>query len=466
MRTRLTAVDTILSIVSLGVLIFFLVGQCMGLDSIPPGFFVDESSIGLNAYTIATRGVDEHGARLPLYFAAFGDYKNPIYIYSIVPLLGIFGPHVWSVRLGSLLWVLAALVVLLLLMKVSKSNKLVVVSTLALALSSPWTTHLSRVAFEVACTPFFILLAAYFLYKILQVKTHDTKATHLLCYFGASLGLLFYSYTSARLLAPLLLTAGVLLISKKLGWRSTGWAISTWAICLLPLFFSQTVADGALSARYEIVGLSRYVEGPWELLTQATQNYFKHFAPQFLFHGDGNYRHTAVPYGVFYYSAIPLILYGIYHGVWKKREFFAYWSLFGLLISPIPSSLTIQSPHVLRSIGLLAFSFIFMWYGIQAWQSTKNRWLHYIGLVCIFASLLEAIIFANFYRTKFAAPAGPWFERETVEGIQKTYGNPGPYAFPTNLYPGTEASIYFFAAEHKIDTSQIRFYTPPIRRTQ
>ena len=37
-----------------------------------PGFFIDESSIAYNAWSIARSGVDEHGARVPVYFAAFG----------------------------------------------------------------------------------------------------------------------------------------------------------------------------------------------------------------------------------------------------------------------------------------------------------------------------------------------------------------------------------------------------------
>ena len=52
---------------------------------------MDEASIGYNAWTIAHYGVDEHGIHFPLFFEAFGEYKNPVYVYSVA-LLARFLP--------------------------------------------------------------------------------------------------------------------------------------------------------------------------------------------------------------------------------------------------------------------------------------------------------------------------------------------------------------------------------------
>src|SRR5690348_15577232 len=67
----------------------------------PPGFYIDESSIAYNAYTIATTGRDEYGESWPLYFRAFGEYKNPVYIYSLAFLFRVFGPSILVARLLS-----------------------------------------------------------------------------------------------------------------------------------------------------------------------------------------------------------------------------------------------------------------------------------------------------------------------------------------------------------------------------
>jgi hypothetical protein len=42
----------------------------------PPGFMRDEAALAYNAYTIGHQGRDEDGARFPLYFRSFDDYKS------------------------------------------------------------------------------------------------------------------------------------------------------------------------------------------------------------------------------------------------------------------------------------------------------------------------------------------------------------------------------------------------------
>ena len=71
----------------------------------PPGFYIDESSIAYNAHTIARTGADENGVRWPLYFRAFGDYKNPVYIYVLAALFRLTGPSILVPRLLSALLV-------------------------------------------------------------------------------------------------------------------------------------------------------------------------------------------------------------------------------------------------------------------------------------------------------------------------------------------------------------------------
>src|SRR5215831_801223 len=51
----------------------------------------DSSSIALNAWTIASSGIDEWGNSFPVYFQAFGEYKNPVYIYALAAVFKIFG---------------------------------------------------------------------------------------------------------------------------------------------------------------------------------------------------------------------------------------------------------------------------------------------------------------------------------------------------------------------------------------
>src|SRR5437588_5854254 len=89
---------------TLAFLLVLVVGAVIYLHDagkIPPGSFIDESSVGYNAYLIAQTGHDEIGVAWPLYFRAFGEYKNPIYIYLLAALYRFTGPSISVARMFS-----------------------------------------------------------------------------------------------------------------------------------------------------------------------------------------------------------------------------------------------------------------------------------------------------------------------------------------------------------------------------
>src|SRR5262249_39715303 len=65
--------------------------------------------------TIAQSGTDEHGAPWPLYFGAFGEFKNPTLIYLLAGCIRLFGPSILAPRLVCALagWAAALLLGLL-----------------------------------------------------------------------------------------------------------------------------------------------------------------------------------------------------------------------------------------------------------------------------------------------------------------------------------------------------------------
>src|SRR4051812_34532881 len=67
----------------------------------PPGFYIDESSIAYNAHAISETGADEYSEAWPLYFRAFGDYKNPVYVYALAAVFRVTGPGILTARLFS-----------------------------------------------------------------------------------------------------------------------------------------------------------------------------------------------------------------------------------------------------------------------------------------------------------------------------------------------------------------------------
>src|SRR5688572_9788793 len=125
-----------------------LVLRVWRLDRVPPGFHVDEASFGYNAFALLHTGRDEYGARLPLIFRAFGEYKRPAYVYAAVPAVALLGPTPLAVRLpaalaGTLAVPLLYAVAALLLRRPGPA--LCAAGMLAV---SPWHLQFSRGAWE------------------------------------------------------------------------------------------------------------------------------------------------------------------------------------------------------------------------------------------------------------------------------------------------------------------------------
>jgi hypothetical protein len=60
-----------------GLVIAICVFQLFSAPTNPPGFHRDEASISYNAFTLSQDLRDQDGARAPLYFVSFDDYKSP-----------------------------------------------------------------------------------------------------------------------------------------------------------------------------------------------------------------------------------------------------------------------------------------------------------------------------------------------------------------------------------------------------
>src|SRR3990167_9998075 len=99
------------------IILLFLLTRLYKIAEIPPSVYWDEASIGYNAYSIAETSKDEWGEFLPLHFRAFGEFKLPVYIYSAVPFIAVFGLNELSVRFPAVLFSLGVVILTYLLTK-------------------------------------------------------------------------------------------------------------------------------------------------------------------------------------------------------------------------------------------------------------------------------------------------------------------------------------------------------------
>lgn len=392
--------------------IILLIGAVVRFVSIattPPSLNWDEISHGYNAFSILKSGKDEWGELFPFIFRAYGDYKLPVYIYSIVPSIAIFGLTEFAVRFPSITAGIGSVIFTYLLvsemvngswLKVekikSKDNALItspqslpLITALLMAIE-PWSLFLSRGAFEANLAQFFIIAGSYYFVKaIYQIKQSESMSKPLV--FSIILfGLSVWTYNSARVFVPLLLVGlsvtfrNEFIIIAQTNKKLTAYCLLLLALFFLPMFYQLAHPVG--SARYDKVqildqgAINQIIEGrnssnlnpvfSRALHNKATYftkkfvlNYLSHFDPRFLFiEGGSQYQFSVPENGLLYLVNLPLFYLGLVlvlrNGLLSKYDNSRRrnnWRLvlIWLLLAPIPSSLTREAPHVLRSITFL-----------------------------------------------------------------------------------------------------------------
>lgn len=382
----------------------------------PAGFNADEASIGYNAYSLLKTGHDEYGISWPITFKSFGDYKPGLYFYVVLHFVRALGLNELAIRLPSAILGIASVALIFFLAKEITGNKnLSLLASLLLAIS-PWHLHFSRGGWETNAATFFIMLGVY-LFLISFKKPHLILVS--LISFLASM----YTYQSPRLVVPvLLLFLGIVYMKqlKRIILRLKSWSIVYGIVLMLlaiPLAAQFTGQSG--TARFE--GLSFLSDtGPYlrinelrgehqspngilatvfhnkitTLLPVFLGHYLDHFKPDFLFiTGDSIIRNRVPETGQFFVIEALFMILGLVFLVRRKFEYSRL--LIGwILIAPLASSLTYQTPHALRALNMVIPLTILVGIGFYySFNAVKNLKIKSVAL-CLVSLLL---VFETFH---------------------------------------------------------------------
>src|SRR5258708_35354723 len=179
------------------------------LGSAPAVLYLDEAGQGYSAYSILKTGKDEFGKSFLIVFKSFTDFKTPVYVYLIVPLIPIFGLTAFTVRFPSFFFSILTFPVLYLLIKelgekLEKKEKIQVwlVSLISVTLLSisPWHILFGRTNFECNVALFFLLTGCLLFYK-------SFKKPWILIFAAIFFGIAIPAYHAQRVVTPLMLMA-------------------------------------------------------------------------------------------------------------------------------------------------------------------------------------------------------------------------------------------------------------------
>lgn len=387
-------------ILSLG--LFFRTFQ---LGSNPPGFYSDEASYAYNAYSILKTGIDEHGVFLPITTEAFGDYKLPVMLYSIVGTFAVFGDSEWSARLPAAIYGTATILALYFLVKElwpKKNSEHIALLAAAFLAITPAHIFVSRGTWELTPALLFITIGTITFIKA-TTKTVNSNWLYLLTAICFILSI--YSYNSARIFTPLFGISLALIYWKELKLHLKKHSnifvfigITTISfVLLLPILTSFQTPELTQRAKYISIFYDKGVEsrlfdairsdpGQPVRITQALHNkpvfYLMDFTKRYLSHFDLNFLFvTGDTFEIFYMvglGVLPIILFiPLVFGVYillKNINRPALVLLSWLFISPIASAFTIFTPSLSRAQNLIIPLVIISASGtISIAHTVKNR---------------------------------------------------------------------------------------------
>ena len=386
------------------------------IDINPPGLTPDEASLGYNAYSILKTGRDEYGTILPVIFKSFGDYKPGLYVYLAVPAVATFGLNETAVRLPSVIaGVFTVYLLYLVIIELFKNEKLALIG-LIIAATNPWLIYFSRGAWEVNIALTLTLAGIYFFFKSFKnqkliILSAVFFALTLVDYQGAKLStgiviaVLFILYwrqilkfkfkylTSAFIIGIIISTPIFISLFSGQGGRLTVFSVFSYPrpeVYLKTFLNEGNVQKGSIT--YDL-----FYNEPLNFLRGILGRFFNHFSVRFLFfEGDwANPRHTPPYQGVLVIGDAIFLLVGtvafLREKISKEKLFVVLW----LVLATLPSILSRDQVHAVRSFNLVVPFIIIISFGINYLLQNSKR------IFFIFAVLVYSATYVYFLDAYF-----------------------------------------------------------------
>jgi 4-amino-4-deoxy-L-arabinose transferase-like glycosyltransferase len=448
----------------------------------PVSLFGDELDLGYQAYSILKTGQDYSGNFMPLHFQSIAEWRTPLYLYSAVPSVALFGISPLGVRLPAIIFGILGIYALYLLVTEITKNKYVALLAALLMTISPWHIQYSRAGFEVTQMLAFYLFGIYFFLRSLREPKYLLASM-------ACLAITPWIYSTEKLYLPitLLLLAGVWRKELlKFPRKYLLWAFIVFTLIAAPITLSTVFGGGTARFNYisifsdptavPEIGFARLndamVRNPEArigiqptiidrlfhnkitvLLTKFFHNYLQSFSTEFLFiNGDPNPRQAVGKVGEFYKFEGLLILLGLFYlaarsFTKKPQEDFRIKIFIGawLLTASIPAALTRDGGNHATRLFLLLPPIVFLvsWgiYNIMTSLKGLKKQAFIIALVGAYA--WGFISYQHNYWNHYAWDSERWWHAGYENAIKTAYADAEQYDRVIISNAGEPSLIFF-----------------------
>ena len=341
----------------------------------------DEAIIAVDAHSLATTGRDVHGTRLPLFFKIQmrGEERMgwfmPVIFYAMAAVLKILPLSEVSARLPSVLVGLTNIVLIFFVARRMFKREALALVAAGMLMLTPAHFMLSRYALDYLYPVPFLL---GWLLCMLSYLEHGRTRTLFAATFILGVG--FYSYIAAVLMAPvyLLFTAGLLFHARRPG-RDYIVAAAGFAVPLtlfVPWYLAHPTAFADTASRYELYdastmdalqGLRSFLS--YNSIEARAATYWSFLNPSFLFFtGDLQMPFSTRAVGVFLLPVAVLLVAGIGFAI-RHPTAPNVIAVLGFFTAPLAAVLVPENSEIIRAAAMLPFGVLLATMGVVAlWQ--------------------------------------------------------------------------------------------------
>ncbi|EKD89939.1 MAG: hypothetical protein ACD_32C00111G0004 [uncultured bacterium] len=394
----------------------------VSLDNIPAGLYVDEASLGYNAYSLLNTGKDEYGQPFPIFLRSFGDFKPALYAYFTTIPIALFGLNIFSIRFLSALSGTFLVLITYLILKRSKirhNSSLAILSALVLSLS-PWAIFQSRVAVEANFA--LIIFATSMFFFILSIK-------RIIFFIPATATLAFsaYAYHAERVLSFVFLILIIIVFKKNFikNKKIIFIGIIIFFLISLPQLLLLTTPGslqrfntqgftqkqtfekyGGTFKKILVFGRSLYI------LNKFSSQYISSYSPRSLFFEAENQSFRSMPdMSVFYFWMIIPFFLGIKYVYYNRTDSVIKLIFLCIAFGSLPAALTGDPFYTLRMLPTLWGISILISFGLfNLLQIFHLKLIKYslgifLGLIsCLMLYMSYFIIFKSERSSSFGYP--------------------------------------------------------------
>lgn len=433
---------------------------------VPGGINQDEAFSGYEAYSLLHYGMDSAGYSFPVYFVSWGSGMNVLNSYLMMPFIGIFGVHEWTVRMPQVIIACISLYIFYRMFKKFFGGKIALVALGVLAIC-PWHIMMSRWGLESNLAPGFLLFGLYaFMLGTEKPKFYIVSAV---CY-----GLSLYCYATIWVVVPVLIVLQVLYLLwvKKLKFSvELLIAVLVLAVMAIPLLLFLLINNGYMN---EI--RTGFFSIPKLVVMRGSEISFDYFGDklsnllQLLWtQKDGAIWNSTEQFGLYYKGGLIVAVIGFLYSVDRtiisivRRKFDAHvFLVINFVVAFVLGCLVFVNVNRINCIHLSIVAFIVVaLYRFANMIYRMTKFGDYVTVLLSIAAIAGFAMFSHYYFGSYRDEIGTMFNEGLGDAVEyaDSIAKDGQTVYVSPGYSYSKILLYSkFPVKEYLDTVQYSNY--------